>query len=65
MGIGPGAKIVIVRSGVIPHIVDVTHHVWLIMPDESYVWTEGNTDIMLAINGRRRRGYFETANPFL
>ena len=49
MGIGPGAKIVIVRSGgVIPHIVDVTHRVTPAMPDESYVWTEGNTDIMLA-----------------
>ena len=47
-GIGPGAKIVIVRSGgVIPHIVDVTTRVAPALPDENYTWTEGGVDIVL------------------
>ena len=47
-GIGPGAKIVIVRSGgVIPHIVEVTKSVEPALPDDDYRWSEGGVDIIL------------------
>ena len=48
-GIGPGAKVVLVRSGgVIPHIINVSKRVAPSLPDDDYIWTEGEVDIVLA-----------------
>lgn len=48
-GIGPGAKVVITRSGdVIPYILDVVHKVDPYLPDEKdYVWNENNVEITI------------------
>jgi NAD-dependent DNA ligase len=46
-GIGPGAKIVIMRSGdVIPHIVEVIEKATPSMPDINYSWTNSGVDIV-------------------
>lgn len=54
-GIGPGAKVVIIRSGdVIPKIVGVIEQVEPLMPECSYEWDTNHTDILLDNSGDNR-----------
>ena len=47
--IGPGAKLLIMRSGdVIPHIMEIVEPATPAMPDIAYEWTESGVDIMVA-----------------
>jgi DNA ligase (NAD+) len=45
--IGPGAKLVVMRSGdVIPHVIEITEKAEASMPDVRYTWTETGIDII-------------------
>lgn len=47
-GIGPGAKIRVIRSGdVIPDVLNVVEPVKVKLPEEEFVWTDSGVDIQL------------------
>ncbi len=67
--IGPGSRLVIVRSGdVIPHILTVltsSANGKPKMPDVPYIWTDTNVDILLATDQKNREQDIQAFTHFM